>query len=232
MTPSSSSIECNLWSIHQNISTCWGKNQKEKRKIPRLIVVSKMQSHEAIQVAYDAGERFFGENYVQELISKSQKLPNDIFWHLIGHVQTNKVNFLLKNLSPPRLSMVETIDSVKIADAFQNGMQKNCENSPKLNVLIEVNTSAEDSKSGINCELFDEIVGLVSHILQNCNLLNFCGFMTIAHPEPEKARLCFSKLREIKIQVESLFDLSNLELSMGMSGDMEIAIEEGYQENV
>jgi uncharacterized pyridoxal phosphate-containing UPF0001 family protein len=134
---------------------------------------------------------------------------------------------LLKSLGPPQLAMVETIDSSKIADKFQNAMSTIQNSSDvKLNILIEVNTSGEGNKSGVDAD-FEVVSVLIRHIIDHCPLLNFRGFMTVADADLDKARVCFKKLSALRDKSEEVFNFKNLELSMGMSNDMDIAIEEG-----
>src|SRR5438046_986121 len=113
---------------------------------------------ETIQVCYDTGHRLFGENYFQELVEKAAVLPKDISWHFIGHLQSSKANKLLRDV--PNLSVVETVDSIKLADRLQNA----CENINRdvLNIYIQVRTSDEDAKSGV--QSVADLIALISHI--------------------------------------------------------------------
>lgn len=196
---------------------------------PRLVAVSKTKPTELIIAAYREGQRHFGENYIQELVEKStsheilQHCP-DISWHFIGHLQSNKVS---KLVSVPNLFMVETVDSQKLATALNKGW---AQSSPTpLSVMIQVNTSGEEKKSGVTPA---ETATLVEHVLKECRNLNFSGLMTIgmasydadAGPNPDFVSLvkCRDEVCE-KLGLNS----SDVELSMGMSADYVQAIELG-----
>ena len=139
---------------------------------------------------------------------------------MIGHVQSNKINRLIKKV--PNLALVETIDSIKLSDALNTACGKFRPKNSKLGVLVEVATSREESKTGISS---DEAEALVDHIIQNCTNLEFKGLMTIA--EESRKTECFAQLRYIRHEIQTRFNLGNLTLSMGMSGDWETAVEYG-----
>ncbi|CAD5111687.1 DgyrCDS973 [Dimorphilus gyrociliatus] len=196
----------------------------------RLVAVGKTKPSSQIQDAYNAGQRNFGENYVNELVEKSRddvlnEACPDIKWHFIGHLQSNKVN---KITTIPNLYMIETIDSEKLANAVNKSWQR-VEAKDALNVMVQVNTSGEDQKSGINPS---EAHKLVDHIRQNCPSLMFKGLMTIGAmnydltlgPNPD-----FQQLIQCRKNVAEKLGLNELdiELSMGMSNDFEHAIENG-----
>ncbi|XP_047105060.1 pyridoxal phosphate homeostasis protein-like [Schistocerca piceifrons] len=197
---------------------------------PRLVAVSKTKPKELVIAAYENGQRHFGENYVQELIEKGndpdicKKCP-EICWHFIGHLQRNKVN---KIVSTPGLFMVETVHSEKLASALDAAWKKLHHNS-KLKVMVQVNTSGEEEKSG--CEP-EEAVSVVKYVKDSCQNLEFVGLMTIGiygydtalGPNPD-----FLCLRNVRTEVcKSLsMKLEEVELSMGMSDDFEHAIELG-----
>lgn len=211
--------------ISENLTNVLSKLKRtaiEVSRLPesiRLVAVSKTKPNEDILMAYNAGQRYFGENYVQELVKKSKELPKDIKWHYIGSIQSGKVKdlCLIENLS-----LVETIDSIKIADAFQKRLTL-LERKEKLNVLVQVNTSAEDNKSGVEP---DNCVELVEHVFNNCPLLSFKGLMTIGK-FGEEGKKYFKKLSEVKLKVIEKVKCEEFELSMGMSNDFEDAIREG-----
>eukprot|EP00744_Colponema_vietnamica_P022159 GILI01031790.1.p1 GENE.GILI01031790.1~~GILI01031790.1.p1 ORF type:complete len:268 (+),score=45.49 GILI01031790.1:82-804(+) len=196
-------------------------SEKSLSQEVRLVAVSKTFPAEAVQEAYDAGHRHFGENYVQELLDKWDKLPSDIKWHMIGHLQSNKCKSIIQ---VPNLWVVESVDSEKLASKLDAACSSVGRES--LNVFVQVNTSGEDSKSG--CEPA-ECVPLVRHVLNQCPRLKFMGLMTIGRladtPQPD----CFQLLSDCRRQVcEQLqLDPANVELSMGMSGDYNIALEMG-----
>ncbi|GAB1861613.1 Pyridoxal phosphate homeostasis protein [Camponotus japonicus] len=226
-------IAANLRSVCDKILYAATKRASEHRYYePRLVVVSKLQSAESILSAYKAGQRHFGENYVNELVEKAlnpQILEKckEIQWHFIGNLQRNKVN---KILSVPNLYIIESVSNEKLADLLNNSWPKfrksdNC----KLNVMVQVNTSREEEKNG--CDII-EVSTLVKHIINNCHNLKFMGLMTIGMfgynimngPNPDFT--CLIKCRE-KISNELAIDIKNIELSMGMSNDYEHAIELG-----
>ncbi|CAL6039593.1 Alanine_racemase [Hexamita inflata] len=175
---------------------------------PTLIAVSKTKPNEAVQEAYDAGQRIFGENYVQELCDKVPALPRDIEWHFIGHLQSNKSNMIAKLANDNYKIVVQTLDSAKLADKLNSQLKV------KLDVMVEVHTSTESSKSGCSPS---EVLALVDHIKSLPNL-NFVGLMTIG--DPNDPRSCFKQMKDLQAQTKG-------SLSMGMSGDYKEAVEFG-----
>ncbi|XP_019440694.1 PREDICTED: proline synthase co-transcribed bacterial homolog protein-like isoform X1 [Lupinus angustifolius] len=188
----------------------------------RVVAVSKTKPVSMIRQLYDAGHRCFGENYVQEIVEKAPQLPQDIEWHFIGHLQSNKAKTLLGGV--PHLAMVEGVDNQKVAnhlDRVVSTLRRN-----PLKILVQVNTSGEASKSGIdpsNC------VELAKHVKSCCPNLVFSGLMTIGRPDytstPENFQ-CLSKCRTDVCEALEM-DEEQCELSMGMSRDFELAIEMG-----
>jgi pyridoxal phosphate enzyme (YggS family) len=181
----------------------------------RLVLASKTQPIDAIRAAYDAGARDFGENYVQEAVSKRGPLRdlNDVTWHLIGHLQTNK-----SKVAANTFDIIQTLDSIRLADALA-GLSV----SPPIRVLIEVNLGAEASKSGI-------AIGDAEKLVESArDKLEIAGLMTIApHSESlDDARRYFAELRELRDRLAACTGLALSELSMGMTEDFEVAIEEG-----
>eukprot|EP00892_Ulva_mutabilis_P009439 jgi/Ulvmu1/6868/UM031_0073.1 len=193
-----------------------------RSKQARLVAVSKTKPVELLQDAYNAGHKTFGENYVQELTDKAPVMPSDVRWHFIGHLQSNKVKTLLEGC--PNLAMLETVDSTKLANKLSNAVEA-CGRSP-LPVLIQVNTSGEESKYGVAP---DDAVNLATHIQEQCKNLIMAGLMTIGQPDYSSRPENFTCLTEVRQRVaEALqIDPESLELSMGMSGDFEQAIEMG-----
>lgn len=198
---------------------------------PRLVAVSKFKPPELIIEAYEAGQRHFGENYVNELMEKANnplilEKCKEIQWHFIGHLQRNKVN---KIISLPNLYIIETVDNEKIATALNNAVSKIIENASKLKIMVQVNTSEEEAKSG--CEVAD-VPKLVKYILENCKHLEFMGLMTIGvygydvSKGPNPDFLCLKKCKE-DVCKELVLDTKKVELSMGMSTDYEHAVELG-----
>ncbi|ANZ75354.1 BA75_02678T0 [Komagataella pastoris] len=188
-----------------------------------LVCVSKLKPSSDIMALYDAGFRHFGENYVQELVSKAQELPKDIKWHFIGGLQTNKCKDLATRID--NLYAVETIDSIKKANKLNSSRD---ESKPKINVFIQVNTSGEEQKSGISS--YEDLLSLAKVIKNDCPNLILKGLMTIGSIKQSTAagerNEDFDQLSSYNEKLES--DLgTTLELSMGMSSDFEQAIKQG-----
>lgn len=210
------SIRDNLQTIGANIKSAEKKYKRPNNSV-QLLAVSKRHSCEKIKQAYDAGQKAFGENYVQEFLEKKDELRSlDIEWHFIGPLQSNKTRKISENAD-----WVHTIDRLKIAQRLDS--QRPVELKP-LKVCIQLNISGEESKSGIT---INELPSLAKEIYK-LPKLKLKGLMVI--PAPESS---FNKQREtfkdVKQQLE-LLNLSGLELntlSMGMSNDMEAAIAEG-----
>ena len=177
-----------------------------------LVAVSKTKTNEDILNVYNLGIRDFGENYVQELISKMDSLPKDIKWHMIGHLQTNKVKDIIKR----NIYLIESVDSLKLANVINKEALKN---NKIINVLIEVNIANDINKTGCKIEELDDLVNNIKK-LSNIKLL---GLMAIAPntDNEELIRDSFQKMNELK----KLYQLELL--SIGMSSDYKIAISEG-----
>ncbi|KAG0263500.1 hypothetical protein DFQ27_001752 [Actinomortierella ambigua] len=189
----------------------------------RLVAVSKVKPISDIVAAYKAGHRHFGENYVQELTEKANELPKDIQWHFIGSLQSNKCKVVA---AIPNLFVVETVDSAKKATT----LDKACANSGRkepLRIFLQVNTSGEDTKSGMTPA---EIVGVARDVVEKCPNLKLAGLMTIGSPNPDLDNgdnPDFKLLNECRKQVMDTLKLDHLELSMGMSDDFQQAIRQG-----
>ncbi|KAL4441034.1 hypothetical protein ABPG77_010465 [Micractinium sp. CCAP 211/92] len=189
---------------------------------PRLVAVSKTKPAEAVREAYEAGHRVFGENYVQELLDKAPQLPADCSWHFIGHLQSNKVKALLEGV--PNLTMLETVDSEKLANKLDSTVA--ALGREPLPVLVQVNTSGEESKYGVEPK---DCVALATHIHESCKHLRLAGLMTIGMPDYSSRPENFACLSDCRKAVAEALGLpeAELELSMGMSGDFEQAVEMG-----
>ncbi|RYR28157.1 hypothetical protein Ahy_B01g052273 isoform B [Arachis hypogaea] len=184
----------------------------------RVVAVSKTKPVSMIRQLYDAGHRCFGENYVQEIVDKAPQLPQDIEWHFIGHLQSNKVKTLLGGV--PNLAMFEGVDNQKVANNLDR-MVSTLGRNP-LKVLVQVNTT----KSGIdpsNC------VDLAKHVKSSCPNLVFSGLMTIGRPDYTSTPENFKTLSNCRTEVCKALEMpeEQCELSMGMSSDFELAIEMG-----
>ena len=177
-----------------------------------LVAVSKTKTNEEIMEAYNLGIRDFGENYVQELISKMDTLPNDIRWHMIGHLQTNKVKDIVKR----NIYLIESVDSIKLANTINKEAIKN---EKIVNILIEVNIVDDPNKTG--CRL-DELDNLINEVNKLSNI-NLKGLMAIG-PITDDSKEIIKYFKQMK----KLKDKYKLELlSMGMSSDYKEALECG-----
>ena len=178
-----------------------------------LVAVSKTQPASAVREAYAAGQRDFGENYVQELVAKANELSDlpDLRWHFIGHLQRNKVKDVL-----PIASLVQAVDRIELAREINRRATK------RAPVLIEVNLAGEEQKAGAAIAALPELIEAIRAL----PLLELRGLMAVppASEDPELTRPYFQQLRELARANEGA---SHLELSMGMSSDFEVAVEEG-----
>jgi pyridoxal phosphate enzyme (YggS family) len=181
----------------------------------RLVLASKTQPPETIRAAYEAGARDFGENYVQEAAAKQDALADlkELRWHLIGHLQTNKARD-----AAGRFALIHSLDSARLASALGRARSV-----PRVAVLVEVNSAAEASKSGVAAS---EVERLIEEARATVQIL---GLMTIPPPapDPERSRGHFAALRAIRDRLAATTGLALSELSMGMTDDFEVAIEEG-----
>ncbi|PKA57530.1 hypothetical protein AXF42_Ash020074 [Apostasia shenzhenica] len=186
----------------------------------RVVAVSKTKPVSAIRQLYDAGHRVFGENYVQELLEKAPQLPADIEWHFIGNLQSNKVKALLAGVS--NLDMVESVDDEKIATHLDRAVANLGRKA--LKVLVQVNTSGEESKHGVEPS---GCVELAKHVMLGCPNLVFAGLMTIGMLDYSSTPENFKTLCKCRTEVCDALSIpeEQCELSMGMSADFEQAIE-------
>ncbi|GMH26875.1 hypothetical protein Nepgr_028718 [Nepenthes gracilis] len=210
-----------LRSIIQRVSQAAERSGRSPDQV-KIVAASKTKPVAVIRQVYDAGHRFFGENYVQELLEKAPQLPDDIEWHFIGNLQSNKVKPLLTGV--PKLAMVETVDDEKIANHLDR-MVASIQRKP-LKVLVQVNTSGETSKFGVEPR---GCVELVKHVSLNCPNLEFCGLMTIGMLDYTSTPENFKTLINCRSEVCRALGIAEeqCELSMGMSADFEQAIEMG-----
>ncbi|MGI8583638.1 MAG: YggS family pyridoxal phosphate-dependent enzyme [Chitinophagaceae bacterium] len=186
-----------------------------------LIAVSKIQPSAVIKTLYDLGQKDFGENYVQELIEKYNTLPMDIQWHYIGHLQTNKVKYIA-----PFVSLIHGVDSFKLLKEIDKEGNKN---NRIINCLLQIHIAQEETKFGLNEDELDDIFGNADlKKLKNINISGFMGMGSFTEDE-EKIR---NEFRYLKTLFNSYRQLSTencqlTKLSMGMSADYKIAIDEG-----
>ncbi len=184
-----------------------------------LIAVSKTKPVEMLQEAYDLGVRVFGENKPQEMRDKMPQLPQDIRWHMIGHLQRNKIKYIIG-----KAEMIHSVDSLKLAEAISQEAEKHGRTIP---VLIEVNVAGEESKFGVSPGETEELIRRIAPLPG----LTVRGLMTIAPyvEDQELNRPVFRELRKLSVDIASknIDNVCMCELSMGMTGDYETAIEEG-----
>ncbi len=184
-----------------------------------LIAVSKTKPNELVMEAYNAGIRTFGENYVQELVEKIETLPDDIEWHMIGHLQRNKVKYIVG-----KVAMIHSVDSLRLAEEIsREAVKKNF----TVDILVEVNVAGEENKFGITVENCVEIVTQISRLPG----LNVRGLMTSAPyvENAEENRKYFRDLKQLCVDINAKnIDNINMDvLSMGMTNDYTVAVEEG-----
>ncbi len=184
-----------------------------------LIAVSKTKPAELLMEAYAAGVRDFGENRVQELVDKYEQLPKDIRWHMIGHLQRNKVKYLIG-----RAALIHSVDSLRLAEEISREAVKR---GAEMDILIEVNAAGEESKFGTGLREAAELVWAAAQLPG----IHVKGLMTVAPltDDPEKNRKYFRALRELSVDIanKKADNISMGILSMGMTGDYEVALEEG-----
>lgn len=211
-------IKSNIDEVKKRISEAVRNSGRSESDVT-LIAVSKTKPVEMIKEAYDTGIRDFGENKVQEIVDKYPRLPSDIRWHLIGHLQTNKVKYIID-----KVCMIHSVDSVKLAREISRQAVKH---NVTVDILIEVNVAGEDSKFGIKPEDTLEICKEISLLPS----IRIRGLMTVAPiaSTPEENRPVFCTLRQLLVDIDGK-NIDNVCmdcLSMGMSGDYTVAIEEG-----
>lgn len=203
-----------LQSVNQRVAAAARRSGRDPRAID-IVAVTKGVEANRIGEAIDLGLTTLGENRIQEALLKIEELgPRRCQWHLIGHLQTNKVKFV-----EGKFAMVQSLDSTRLAQALAGRI------SGSLDVLIEVNVGEEEQKTGVMPAQLDELVDTIGRL----PLLRLRGLMTIAPmtDQPESVRPVFRRLREIRDELATRLDSELPVLSMGMTDDFEIAIEEG-----
>ncbi len=208
----------NLKNVEAKIQAACDRAGRDRSEVT-LIAVSKTKPVEMIKEAIDCGISVFGENKVQELVSKYDELDKGLEWHMIGHLQRNKVKML-----PGRVKRIHSVDSIRLAEEID----KQFSNAGLIaDILVEVNVAGEDSKFGIALDEVEEFLRKISQY----SSIKVHGLMTIAPyvDDPEQNRTIFCDLRKKMVDINSK-NIDNIymdELSMGMTGDYEVAIEEG-----
>lgn len=211
-------IRENIEHVKENIRTACEKSGRKAEEVT-LIAVSKTKPLPMLMEAYECGCRDFGENKVQELVEKWEQMPKDIRWHMIGHLQRNKVKYIVD-----KVYMIHSVDSLRLAEEISKEAVKK---GVTVSILIEINVAQEETKFGTTCEdacrLVEEAAKLPNIIIK--------GLMTIAPyvENAEENKQYFEKLRQIYVDInrKNIDNVYMEELSMGMTGDYETAIAEG-----
>ena len=208
----------NIKQVEENIIKSCEKVGRDPKEVT-LIAVSKTKPYTAIEEALPSGVLDYGENKVQELTEKYEILPKDIRWHMIGHLQRNKVKYLVG-----KVELIHSVDSLRLANQIETEFAKKNEIA---NILIEVNMANEESKFGITSETTEQLVREISKLEH----LRIKGLMTIAPytDNPETNRVYFRNMKKLSVDIEekNIDNVSMNVLSMGMTGDYQVAIEEG-----
>ena len=208
----------NLQNVEERIQAACARANRDRNEVT-LIAVSKTKPVSMLEEVYAEGIRCFGENKVQELTEKHDKLPSDVKWHMIGHLQRNKVKYIVD-----KVDLIHSVDSVRLAETIE---QEAVKKDVIVPVLVEVNVAEEDSKFGLKV---NEVLSIIEEISKFPHI-RIKGLMTIAPfvENPEENRPVFARLRKLSVDIaEKNIDNVSVEiLSMGMTNDYEIAIEEG-----
>ena len=211
-------IRENLDIVERNIQAACDKAGRDRSEVT-LVAVSKTKPVSDLMEAYDAGIRVFGENKVQELVEKMEKMPGDIHWHMIGHLQRNKVKYIVG-----KVDLIHSVDNTELAEEINRKAEKA---GVVQDILIEVNIADEETKFGIAREKVRDFYVNISKL----PYVNVRGVMCIAPyvVDPEQNRHYFADLRKIFVDItNNIVDNNRVDImSMGMTGDYQVAIEEG-----
>ncbi|WP_027430651.1 YggS family pyridoxal phosphate-dependent enzyme [Lachnospira multipara] len=208
----------NYKEVLENVKKAALKAGRDPKDIT-VLAVSKTKPNEMIEELYNEGVREFGENYVQELATKMETLPKDIQWHMIGHLQRNKIKYIIENVK-----MIHSVDSLRLAKAISDEAVKRGVN---MDILLEVNVALEENKFGFKVEEVEEALKEIA------KLPNICvkGLMTSAPyvSNAEENRQYFKRLNKLLVDIndKNIDNVSMSVLSMGMTNDYLVAIEEG-----
>ena len=208
----------NLKNVQNNIKKACERVGRKPEEVT-LVAVSKMKPLSDIEELLEIGQLEYGENYVQELCDKYENISKPVHWHMIGHLQTNKVKYIID-----KVDLIHSVDSVKLAETIEKEAAKH---NLTANILIEVNVAQEESKFGLKTE---EVLPFIEKIA-NFEHIKVCGLMTIAPfvDNPEENRQIFANLHKLSVDINEK-NIDNVYvniLSMGMTNDYEVAIEEG-----
>lgn len=211
-------IQENWAQVENHIYQACQKANRRREEVT-LIAVSKTKPVEMLKEAYQCGARDFGENKVQEIMDKILQMPEDTKWHMIGHLQTNKVKYIID-----KTTLIHSVDSLRLAEEINRQAIKH---QLTADILIEVNIAGEETKFGISKE---ETLDMIKAISQLSNV-RIKGLMTIAPyvTNPEDNRTYFRQIKQLSVDIaqENIDNVSMDILSMGMTGDYMVAIEEG-----
>lgn len=204
--------------VRKNIEAACQKAGRNPEEVT-LIAVSKTKPVPMLEEAYQAGSRDFGENKVQEIMDKYPVLPDDIRWHMIGHLQRNKVKYIVD-----KVSLVHSVDSLRLAEEISRQAEKK---QTELDILVEVNIAQEESKFGTSRAEAAQLVEKIAKL----PCIHVKGLMTIAPfvEHPEENRKYFRQIKELSVDIEkkNIDNVSMSVLSMGMTNDYMVAVEEG-----
>lgn len=211
-------VKENLSKVEKKIQDACERSGRDPKEVT-LIAVSKTKPIEMIEEAVSAGKKEFGENKAQEMKEKSEILPNDLIWHFIGHLQTNKVKYVVG-----RAALIHSVDSLHLAEAIE---KESAKKGVISQILVEVNVAQEDSKFGLKPEETEQLIREIANLPH----VHINGLMTIAPfvENPEENREIFRQLRKLSVDINRK-NIDNIDmnvLSMGMTNDYEVAVEEG-----
>ena len=208
----------NLAQVQKNIEESCRNVNRDPGEVT-LIAVSKTKPVEMLREAYDAGARVFGENKVQEIVDKYNHMPSDVKWHMIGHLQRNKVKYIVD-----KVAMIHSVDSFRLAETIEKEAAKKNVTVP---ILIEVNVAQEESKYGLKPE---EVLPFIEEIADFSHI-QIKGLMTIAPyvENAEENREIFRELKKLSVDIaaKNINNVTMSVLSMGMTGDYLVAVQEG-----
>ena len=211
-------IQENIKLVEENIKKACEKVGRDVNEVT-LIAVSKTKPYTAIEEALPTGVKDYGENKVQELCDKYEILPKDIKWHMIGHLQRNKVKYLVG-----KASLIHSVDSIRLAEQIEKEFAKH---NQVCDILVEVNIAQEESKFGINAKETEELIRKIAKFEH----VRIKGLMTIAPytEDPESNRDYFREIKKLSVDIrdKNIDNVSMDVLSMGMTGDYMVAVEEG-----
>ena len=211
-------IAANIAAIRKRIDAACKRADRNPGEV-RLIAVSKVKPAEQIEAAFASGQQLFGESYVQEFRDKSPEVQSPVEWHYLGGLQSNKVKYLRG-----KVAMIHSVDRLSLAEEISRQWQKI---DQPINILLQVNIGEEEQKSGCTPANLETLLRKVAALPQ----LQVCGLMCLPPycDNPEDVRPYFRRMRELAEQIEQLNlpAVAMRELSMGMSGDFEVAVEEG-----